>query len=158
MTSQPLLSRDFVLLVAGQGISLFGNMMLRFAMSMWVLDETGSATIFASVLAVSIVSTILLSPFGGVLADGVNRRTIMVALDAVSAALECFIQLNTPEAMTGKVMSMAAAVSMRAQPLGQMAYGWAYDRMSVAAVLFISAALFGAITIMIMPLSKQFKD
>ena len=47
-TQRPLLSRDFVLLVAGQGISLFGNVMLRFAMSMWVLDETGSATIFAS--------------------------------------------------------------------------------------------------------------
>lgn len=86
-TQRPLLSRDFVLLVAGQGISLFGNMMLRFAMSMWVLDKTGSATIFASVLAISIVPTILLSPFGGVLADRVNRRTVMVALDAISAVL-----------------------------------------------------------------------
>ena len=83
----PLVSRDFILLVAGQGISLFGNLMLRFAMSMWVLDETGSATVFASILAVSIVPTILLSPFGGVLADRMNRRTIMVALDALSGAL-----------------------------------------------------------------------
>ena len=83
----PLISRDFVLLVSGQGISLFANLMLRFAMSMWVLDETGSATIFASILAVSIVPMILLSPFGGVLADRVNRRTIMVALDACSAML-----------------------------------------------------------------------
>lgn len=83
----PLRGRDFILLVAGQGISLFANMTLRFAMSMWVLDRTGSATIFASVLAVSIAPTILLSPFGGVLADRVNRRTIMVALDAASAAL-----------------------------------------------------------------------
>ncbi|OZG62014.1 MFS transporter [Bifidobacterium lemurum] len=85
--TSPLRSRDFVLLVAGQGISLFGNMTLRFAMSMWVLDETGSATAFATVLAVSIVPTILLSPLGGVLADRVNRRTIMVALDAASGAL-----------------------------------------------------------------------
>ena len=46
-------------LVAGQGISLFGNMMLRFAMSMWVLDETGSATAFASILAISFVPMIL---------------------------------------------------------------------------------------------------
>lgn len=83
----PLLSRDFILLVTGQGISLFGNMMLRFAMSMWVLDETGSATAFASVLAVSIIPTIALSPFGGVLADRMNRRTIMVALDAASGVL-----------------------------------------------------------------------
>lgn len=382
-TQRPLLSRDLVLLVAGQGISLFGNMMLRFAMSMWVLDETGSATIFASVLAISIVPTILLSPFGGVLADRVNRRTIMVALDAISAvlgafetptvqaalpqmfrqygpatmrqgmavinqvqqlssllpsflggvlyamfgirlmmiiaiasfagaaALECFIrlgapdrgdeelptpledlkagvrflikdrpnvfrlllfaaalnfvligysgvgfpytirtvlgfdatvygiadgligvsgvagafiaglfaarltmhwmpglmatltlamvpqgivfllpvdawtklvvlivfacgtmvascftnliavpaiQLSTPEAMTGKVMSMAAAVSMCAQPLGQMVYGWAYDQMPVAIVLFITTALFAVLTALMVPLAKQFED
>ncbi|WP_419496982.1 MFS transporter [Bifidobacterium pullorum] len=71
----------------GQGLSLFGSMMLRFAMSMWVLDETGSATVFASVLAAAIVPTILLSPFGGVLADRVNRRTIMVTLDAGSGLL-----------------------------------------------------------------------
>lgn len=37
--AHPLRSRNFILLVAGQGISLFGNMMLRFAMSMWVLDR-----------------------------------------------------------------------------------------------------------------------
>lgn len=82
-----LLGRDYILLVMGQGLSLFGSMMLRFAMSMWVLDETGSATVFASVLAAAIVPTILLSPFGGVLADRVNRRTIMVALDAGSGLL-----------------------------------------------------------------------
>lgn len=85
--ANPLLGRDYILLVMGQGLSLFGSMMLRFAMSMWVLDETGSATVFASVLAAAIVPTILLSPFGGVLADRVNRRTIMVALDAGSGLL-----------------------------------------------------------------------
>lgn len=85
--ANPLLGRDYILLVMGQGLSLFGSMMLRFAMSMWVLDGTGSATVFASVLAAAIVPTILLSPFGGVLADRVNRRTIMVALDAGSGLL-----------------------------------------------------------------------
>ena len=60
--AHPLRSRNFILLVAGQGISLFGNMMLRFAMSMWVLDETGSATAFASILAISFVPMILGAP------------------------------------------------------------------------------------------------
>lgn len=41
-----LRSANFILLVLGQGISLFGNTMLRFAMSMWVLDETASSTTF----------------------------------------------------------------------------------------------------------------
>ena len=54
------------------------------------------STIFASVLAISIVPTILLSPFGGVLADRVNRRTIMVALDAISAVLVTCERIVSP--------------------------------------------------------------
>ena len=86
--AHPLRSRNFILLVAGQGISLFGNMMLRFAMSMWVLDETGSATAFASILAISFVPMILGAPFGGVLAHRMNRRTLTVILDAAYRGLE----------------------------------------------------------------------
>ena len=82
----PLRTRNFSLLIVGLGVSLFANLMLRFAMSMWVLDETGSAAAFASILTASILPTILLSPLGGVVADRVNRRNVMVALDALSAA------------------------------------------------------------------------
>ncbi|MBF9667318.1 MFS transporter [Bifidobacterium dentium] len=83
-TRSPLLTSTFIALVAGQGISLFGNTMLRFAMSMWVLDATGSPTAFATVLAVSVIPTIIIGPFGGVLADRINRRTMMVGLDVLS--------------------------------------------------------------------------
>lgn len=83
--TDPLHSRNFVLLLAGLGISLFANLMLRFAMSMWVLDETGSAAAFASILTASVLPTIILSPLGGVIADRANRRNVMVALDVLSA-------------------------------------------------------------------------
>lgn len=53
-------------------------------MSMWVLDATGSPTAFATVLAVSVIPTIIIGPFGGVLADRINRRTMMVGLDVLS--------------------------------------------------------------------------
>ncbi|MDF7640696.1 MFS transporter [Bifidobacterium sp. ESL0784] len=86
-SASPLRSGNFILLIAGQGLSLFGNTMLRFATSMWVLDKTGSATVFASLLSISIIPTILLMPFGGVIADRVNRRTMMVALDAISGCV-----------------------------------------------------------------------
>ena len=79
-----LFTRNFTLLLLGQASSLLGNYTLRFALSMFVLEETGSAATFAGILAVSMVPTILLSPLGGVLADRANRRNIMVALDALS--------------------------------------------------------------------------
>ena len=48
-----LFTRNFTLLLLGQASSLLGNYTLRFALSMFVLEETGSAATFAGILAVS---------------------------------------------------------------------------------------------------------
>lgn len=87
MKKEKLFRRDFTLMILGQVISLFGNAILRFALSLYVLDTTGSAAVFGGILAVSMIPTVLLSPFGGLLADRVNRRGIMVVLDYTTAAL-----------------------------------------------------------------------
>ena len=79
-----LFTRNFALLLLGQVFSLLGNGALRFALSMYVLEATGSAAVFGTLLAVSMIPTILLTPFGGVLADRVDRRKIMVGLDLAS--------------------------------------------------------------------------
>ena len=79
-----LFTRNFTFLILGQISSLIGNYTLKFALSMYVLEQTGSASIFAGLLALAMLPTILLSPFGGILADRANRRNIMVALDTLS--------------------------------------------------------------------------
>ncbi len=66
---QRLFSKNFTLLVLGQISSLFGNYIIKFALYMYVLDTTGSATVFASILSIADIPTILLSPLGGILAD-----------------------------------------------------------------------------------------
>ncbi len=82
--TQKLFTKNFTLLVLGQVTSLFGNFILKLALSMYVLDVTGSATIFAGILSIATIPTILLSPFGGILSDRANRRNIMVVLDTLS--------------------------------------------------------------------------
>lgn len=82
--TQNLFSRNFILLILGQITSLFGNFILKLALSMYVLEVTGSAAVFAGILSVAAVPTILLSPLGGILADRADRRNIMVALDTLS--------------------------------------------------------------------------
>lgn len=79
-----LFTRNFTLLVLGQISSLFGNYILRLALSMYVLDATGSASVFAGILSIATVPAILLSPLGGILADRADRRNIMVALDTMT--------------------------------------------------------------------------
>jgi len=91
--TQKLFTKNFTLLVIGQVISLFGNYILKFALSMYVLEVTGSAAIYASILAGATIPTILLSPLEGILADRANRRNIMVALDTLSGISVLFALL-----------------------------------------------------------------
>lgn len=82
--TEKLFTKNFTLLILGQLTSLFGNFILKLALSMYVLEVTGSAAIFAGILSVATIPTILLSPLGGILADRADRRNIMVALDALT--------------------------------------------------------------------------
>lgn len=79
--------RDFLLVVIGQIISLFGNAILRFALPLYLLRQTGSPALFGVVTACSFAPMVLLSMAGGVLADRVNKRNIMVGLDFSTAAI-----------------------------------------------------------------------
>lgn len=79
--------RDFLLVVIGQIISLFGNAILRFALPLYLLRQTGSPALFGVVTACSFAPMVVLSMAGGVLADRVNKRNIMVGLDFSTAAI-----------------------------------------------------------------------
>ena len=80
-------SRNFLMVVIGQIISLFGNAVLRFALPLYLLNETGSAALFGVVSACAFIPMIVLSPVGGIFADRVNKRNIMVVLDFSTAIL-----------------------------------------------------------------------
>ncbi|WP_346935658.1 MFS transporter [Clostridium sp.] len=87
MEQTKLFNRNFTLVVIGQIISMFGNAILRFALPLYLLRETGSASLFGIVTASSFLPMILLSFLGGILADRVNKRNIMVALDFLTASI-----------------------------------------------------------------------
>lgn len=84
---QKLFSRDFTLVIIGQIISLFGNAAIRFALPLYLLNLTGSSAVYGTVTACAFLPTILLSPVGGIVADRVNKRNIMVILDFFTAAV-----------------------------------------------------------------------
>lgn len=82
-----LFHKDFTLVVIGQIISLFGNAVLRYALPLYLLNQTHSAVLFGIVSACSFIPMIVLAPVGGIVADRVNKRNVMVILDFSTAAL-----------------------------------------------------------------------
>lgn len=95
-------NRNFLMVVIGQIISLFGNAILRFALPLYLLNETGSAALFGIVSACAFIPMIVLSPVGGIFADRVNKRNIMVTLDFATALLVLVVAL-----LLGKVNLVA---------------------------------------------------
>lgn len=77
---------SFYLLALSQGIGLIGGATLRFAISLHVLDITGSAEIFATMIAVSFIPFVLLMPIGGAIADRLPKKALLVVCDSASAA------------------------------------------------------------------------
>ncbi|MCI9272065.1 MAG: MFS transporter [Dorea sp.] len=85
--NRSLFSKDFTLVVIGQIISLFGNAALRFALPLYLLNLTGSSALYGTVMACAFIPSILLAPVGGIVADRVNKRNVMVILDFFTAAV-----------------------------------------------------------------------
>ena len=52
-------NKNFIIIALGQIISLFGNAIQRFSMSLYVLAFTGSTSAFANILAISTIPYIV---------------------------------------------------------------------------------------------------
>ena len=55
-------NKNFLIIVIGQIISLFGNAIQRFSMSLYLLEFTGSAAVFSQILAISTIPYIIFAP------------------------------------------------------------------------------------------------
>ena len=88
-TFSSLRVRNYRLFFVGQSISLTGTWIQRVAQGWLVLDLTGSGTAVGLVTALQFVPLLLLAPLGGVVADRMNKRRLLVltqGLASLSAA------------------------------------------------------------------------
>lgn len=76
---------------AGQGLSLLGSALTQFVLLWWITDTTGSLSALATAGMAALLPQALLAPLGGVLADRMSRRLIMIVADLVSAS--CMVVL-----------------------------------------------------------------
>ena len=79
----PNYRRDF----AGQAVSLVGTWMQTVAQAWLVLELTGSGTALGLVAAAQFLPILLLAPYGGLLADRLDKRAILVATQTALGAM-----------------------------------------------------------------------
>lgn len=75
----------FLVVWAGQVVSVLGSNLTAFALGVWLYRTTGSASPFALVALCSALPQMLVSPLAGVLVDRHDRRWMMAAADGGAA-------------------------------------------------------------------------
>ena len=82
-----LWTRDFTIITAGSVISMFGNAMSGFAMSLMVLDVSNSTLLYAVYIAMYTIPQLIVPVFSGALLDRYSRKRTIYTLDFISAGL-----------------------------------------------------------------------
>jgi predicted MFS family arabinose efflux permease len=83
-----LREREFRLLFVGQTVSLLGDGMVGVALSFAILDLTGSVSDLGFVFAARTIPLVVFLLVGGVFADRMPRRAVMLTADAIRLATQ----------------------------------------------------------------------
>jgi DHA3 family macrolide efflux protein-like MFS transporter len=79
--------RNIALVITGQGITLFGSMLVYYAILWHITLKTQSGLMMTLITTAGALPMFFISPFGGVWADRYNKKYIINIADAVIAAV-----------------------------------------------------------------------
>lgn len=105
--------KKFMLIWLGEFISGIGSGMTAFALSVYAYQTTGSVSLVSVIAVASFLPTILLSPFGGVLADRYDRRLLMIIGDLFSGLGLLYVLWNI-QIGTESMLPIIAGVTFNA--------------------------------------------
>jgi MFS family permease len=162
-----LREREFRLFFTGQLVSLLGDAVTPFALAWAVLDLTGSARDLGFVLAAKIAPLVVFLLVGGVFADRLPRRGVMVTADvarlAVQGATAALLlshsariwELVVLQALAGTGTAFFNPASTGLTPMtvsaGRLQEANALRGMSMASMQFAGPALAGLLIVTVGP-------
>lgn len=82
-----LWTRDFTIITLGSVVSMFGNAMSGFAMSLMVLDISESTLLYAIYIAMYTIPQLIVPVISGAYLDRYSRKKTIYTLDFISAGL-----------------------------------------------------------------------
>jgi DHA3 family macrolide efflux protein-like MFS transporter len=88
------------LFLVGQTVSLFGSMIVQYAVMWYVTFQTGSGFAVALYALAAFLPQGIISIFGGVLADRMNRRVLVMLSDGVIAAVTLVLAMLMANGVT----------------------------------------------------------
>ena len=94
-TATKLWNRHFIIFAIGWEFSLIGQTLLRFALPLYILRQTGDPALMGTVLGFSALSYLILSPVSGFVADRYSKRKLLGLLNlATAVAIFMYLPLS----------------------------------------------------------------
>ncbi len=81
------LGKDYLLVWFGRTVSIIGDTIGGMAISLLILDRTGSATALSLGMVANLIPPLILGPVAGVILDRTDRKKVMMICDAVRGIL-----------------------------------------------------------------------
>jgi MFS family permease len=118
-------NRDYRLLFTGLAISMSGSWAYNVALVVFVFDATHSAAWVAAASMTRFLSALVASPFGGLVADRIERVRLMVTLDTVALVLQSLLAvvaaLNGPVVLAIIIAALASVNGTSYDPAARAA-------------------------------------
>ena len=84
----------YLLMIAGQGLSLIGSTAVQFSVIWWLSTTLDSPIILALASIAAYIPNILLGPFVGVWIDRLNRKYVIIAADVFTGVISVIFALT----------------------------------------------------------------
>lgn len=111
-TFASLSNRNYRLYFAGQAVSLTGTWMQRLGQAWLVLELSGSPTLLGVVTAAQFLPLLLAGPWGGLIADRVDKRRLLLWTQSSAGALALLLGLLTLSGLVQLWMVMLFALGL----------------------------------------------
>ncbi|MBW7473158.1 MFS transporter [Paenibacillus oenotherae] len=107
-------NRNFVLVLSGYTLSTFGNCFHSVALSLWILQTTGSARYMSAILLIYIFTQLAFGTMAGTVVDRMDRRKLMWMADSIRGVLVLGVALciAIPDVPIAIVFALTALVSI----------------------------------------------
>ncbi len=143
--------KDLAIFMGGQTLSLFGSMLVQYAITWYITMTTQSGAMMTISIVCGIMPTFFISPFGGVWADRYDRKKLIALADA-AIALTTLVLAVTFLTGHGSIWILFVASSVRAVGAGIQtpAVGAFLPQIVPAEHLMKANATFGSVQSVIM--------
>ena len=105
--------KQFSIIYAGQAFSILGSFAVQFSIVWWLTTTYGSGSVLTISMLVAFLPGIFLGPFAGVVIDRYNRKTVMIAADALVAFATALLGVAFWALGTPPMWMVYAALFMR---------------------------------------------